>query len=64
MAVLFIMLSILPRVRWEGPMNEEKKAEYEEKTRQLKVGGQRRTRMGDGVRWWKRWLRQQKRCVV
>ena len=24
----------VPRVRWEGLMNEEKKAEYEEKTRQ------------------------------
>ena len=24
----------VPRVRWEGLMNEEKRAEYEEKTRQ------------------------------
>ena len=25
----------VPRVRWEGLMNKEKRAEYEEKTRQM-----------------------------
>ena len=44
----------VPRVRWEGLMNEEKKAEYEEKTRQ-KYGRVEGNRNGVGARWRRCW---------
>ena len=44
----------VPRVRWEGLMNEEKKAEYEEKTRQ-KWESRGEQEYGVGARWRRCW---------